>query len=418
MTIETRVKFQDIVENQLPRFVREDFPLLPDFLKSYYVSQEIPGGPYDLIQNLDRYVKLDELYDIKDSTILNGDLSMDATQIEAGQDGNFTVGFPDNYGLIKIEDEIISYEYKTDSTFEGCTRGFSGITSYIGSNTPDKLVFSSSVGVAHTSGTRIENLNVIFLQEFFKKIKTQFAPGFTERPFAENIDQRNFLFNSESFYTSKGTDNAFEILFKALYAAKVEVVHPDTYLFRPSNADYKITKDFIVEEISGDPLKLKNLTFNQKSTGARGTITNVVPILYGPKEGERPYFAVSIDSGYSRDISVQGTIKSEFVTNPKTKLTNDVSIGSTVLDVDSTLGFPWTGKLIIKDPDDNPVSIAYTGKSVNQFFDITGINNIFKSTTDVREDDYSYSYVGINTDEQIQVRIAACLQDIEFKEPN
>ena len=106
MTIETRVKFQDIVENQLPRFVREDFPLLPDFLKSYYVSQEIPGGSLDLIQNLDRYVKLDELYDIKDSTILNGDLSMDATQIEAGQDGNFTVGFPDNYGLIKIEDEI------------------------------------------------------------------------------------------------------------------------------------------------------------------------------------------------------------------------------------------------------------------------------------------------------------------------
>jgi len=418
MTIETRVKFQDIVENQLPRFVREDFPLLPDFLKSYYVSQEIPGGPYDLIQNLDRYVKLDELYDIKDSTILNGDLSMDATQIEAGQDGNFTVGFPDNYGLIKIDDEIISYEYKTDSTFEGCTRGFSGITSYIGSNTPDKLVFSSSVGVAHTSGTRIENLNVIFLQEFFKKIKTQFAPGFTERPFSENIDQRNFLFNSESFYTSKGTDNAFEILFKALYAAKVEVVHPDTYLFRPSNADYKITKDFIVEEISGDPLKLKNLTFNQKSTGARGTVTDVVPILYGPKEGERPYFAVSIDSGYSRDISVQGTIKSEFVVNPKTKLTNDVSIGSTVLDVDSTLGFPWTGKLIIKDPDDNPVSLAYTGKSVNQFFDITGINNTFKSTTDVREDDYSFSYVGINTDEQIQVRIAACLQDIEFKEPN
>ena len=126
MTIETRVKFQDIVENQLPRFVREDFPLLPDFLKSYYVSQEIPGGSLDLIQNLDRYVKLDELYDIKDSTILNGDLSMDATQIEAGQDGNFTVGFPDNYGLIKIDDEIISYEYKTDSTFEGCTRGFSG----------------------------------------------------------------------------------------------------------------------------------------------------------------------------------------------------------------------------------------------------------------------------------------------------
>ena len=373
MTIETRVKFQDIVENQLPRFVREDFPLLPDFLKSYYVSQEIPGGSYDLVQNLDRYVKVDELCDIKEHTILNGDLSMDAEQIEAGQDGNFTVGFPDHNGLIKIDDEIITYEYKTDSTFEGCTRGVSGITSYFGSNTPDKLVFSTSVGAAHTSGTRIENLNVIFLQEFFKKLKTQFAPGFTERPLSSEIDQRNFLFNSDSFYTSKGTDQAFEILFKALYAAKVDVVHPDQYLFRPSNADYKITKDFIVEKISGDPNKLKNLTFNQKSSGARGTITNVVPILYG----DGRYFTVSIDSGYSRDISVQGTIKNEFITNPKTKLTNEVSIGATVLDVDSTLGFPESGKLIITDPDNQPVSLAYTGKTVNQFFHITGINNTF-----------------------------------------
>ena len=277
------------------------------------------------------------------------------------------------------------------------------------------MVFSSSVGAAHTSGTRIYNLSIVFLQEFFKKIKTQFAPGFTERPLTENIDQRNFLFNSESFYTSKGTDNAFEILFKALYAAKVEVIHPDQFLFRPSNADYKITEDFIIEKISGDPLKLKNLTFNQKSSGARGTITNVVPILYG--EG-RPYYAVSIDSGYSRDLSVKGTIKNQFVTNPKTKLTNEVSIGATVLDVDSTIGFPDTGKIIIKDPDDQPVSLAYTGKTVNQFFHVSGINNTFEPKTDIRIDDYSYSYVGINTTEQIRVRVAASLQDIDFKEPN
>ena len=243
MTIETRIKFQDIVENQLPRFVREDFPLLSDFLKSYYVSQEIPGGPYDLIQNLDRYVKVDELFALKDSTILNGDLKMSDVSIKTGAEGNFTVGFPENNGLIRIDDEIITYDYKTDSTFEGCTRGFTGITSYIGTNTPDKLVFSPSVAGIHTSGSPIQNLNIVFLQEFFKKVKTQFAPGFTDRAFAPEIDQRNFIFNSESFYTSKGTDNAFEILFKALYSANVEVIHPDRYLFRPSNADYKITKE-------------------------------------------------------------------------------------------------------------------------------------------------------------------------------
>mgnify|MGYP005697192429 FL=1 len=341
MTIETKIKFQDIVENQVPRFVRDDFPLLPDFLKSYYVSQEVPGGTLDLIQNLDRYVKVDELYGLKTSTILSEDLSQTADVIKTQAAGNFTVGFPDRNGLLKIDDEIIFYETRTDGNFEGCKRGFSGITSHIGTNTPDKLVFTSSVGAAHTDGAVIENLNILFLQEFFKKVKTQFAPGFTDRPFAPNVDQRNFIFNNESFYSAKGTDNAFEILFKALYAADVEVVHPDKYLFRPSNADYKITKDFIVETISGDPQQLTNLTLNQSSTGARGTVTNVVPIQYDKGQ----FYQISIDSGFSRDISVKGTIFNEFKVNPKTKITNTISIGGTILDVDSTLDFPETGKL-------------------------------------------------------------------------
>ena len=93
--------------------------------------------------------------------------------------------------------------------------------------------------------------------------------------------------------------------------------------------------------------------------------------------------------GFSRDISVKGTIFNEFKVNPKTKITNPISIGGTILDVDSTLDFPETGKLIIKDVDDNPVSLAYTGKSINQFYNITGINNTFKAATDVRLDDYS-----------------------------
>ena len=414
MTIETKIKFQDIVENQVPRFVRDDFPLLPDFLKSYYVSQEIPGGTLDLIQNLDKYVKVDELYGLKTNTILSEDLTQTASVIKTQAAGNFTVGFPDKNGLIKIDDEIIFYETKTDSNFEGCRRGFSGITSHVGSNTPDKLVFSSSVGAAHTDGAVIENLNILFLQEFFKKVKTQFAPGFTDRPFAPSVDQRNFIFNNKSFYSSKGTDSSFEILFKALYAADVEVVHPDKYLFRPSNAQYKITKDFIVETISGDPQQLTNLTLNQNSTGARGTVTDVVPIPYDKGQ----FYQISIDSGFSRDISVKGTIFNEFKVNPKTKITNTISIGGTILDVDSTLDFPDTGKLIIKDIDDNPVSLAYTGKSINQFYNISGVNNTFKEATDIRLDDYSFAFVGVGTDDQIQVRIGAALQDIEFKEPN
>ena len=56
---ETRIKFNNIVENQLPEYVREEFPLFSEFLNQYYISNEYQGSPVDLIQNIDRYIKLD-----------------------------------------------------------------------------------------------------------------------------------------------------------------------------------------------------------------------------------------------------------------------------------------------------------------------------------------------------------------------
>ena len=59
---DTRVKIQSIVENQLPDFIVEDSPLFAEFLKQYYFSQEFPCGTSDIVQKLDKYVKLDEIF--------------------------------------------------------------------------------------------------------------------------------------------------------------------------------------------------------------------------------------------------------------------------------------------------------------------------------------------------------------------
>ena len=126
-----RVKFQDIVENQFPRYVLEDFPLLPEFVKQYYKSQEYQGGTFDLIQNIDQYVKIDELFSLKSSTTLSGDLDYTATTIPTSALTNFTEGFPETNGLIKIDNEIIHYESISNNSFINCTRGFSGITTYV-----------------------------------------------------------------------------------------------------------------------------------------------------------------------------------------------------------------------------------------------------------------------------------------------
>ena len=310
-----RVKFQDIISSQLPRYVREDFPLFTQFLEQYYVSQEIESGVLDILQNMDQYVKVEQLTGLSNSTILASKLSLTSKTVTTSVEGNFTDGFVDNNGIIMIDDEIIFYTHKTETTFEGCVRGFSGVVSYTKSNTPDELEFKQTAAARHESGSTIVNLNVLFLQEFLKKIKAQFAPGFTERTFADNLDQKNFIYNADSFYKSKGTDTSFKILFGALYGKAVEVIRPSEYLIRPSNADYKVTRDFVVQSVYGDTFDLLNRTLYQDSSGARGTVSNVDRINYG----DGSYYKISVDFGYPRDIDVDGTIFGEFISTPITQ---------------------------------------------------------------------------------------------------
>ena len=41
---ESRVKIQQIINNQLPEFILDENPKSVDFLKQYYTSQEYQGG--------------------------------------------------------------------------------------------------------------------------------------------------------------------------------------------------------------------------------------------------------------------------------------------------------------------------------------------------------------------------------------
>ena len=74
--LEKRIQIKDIVSNQLPQYVKEDYPLVAEFLKQYYLSQEFPGGPADLIQNIDRYVKVDNTTELTDFVLLQSDISI------------------------------------------------------------------------------------------------------------------------------------------------------------------------------------------------------------------------------------------------------------------------------------------------------------------------------------------------------
>ena len=413
---EKRVLFSNIVKNQLPQYVREEFPLVEEFLSQYYRSQEFQGAPVDLIQNIDSYIKLDSITNQVSSAILLEDANYpdDEIFIDVADNQSIMSGFPDSYGLIKINDEIITYTGKTSNSFTGCVRGFSGISNYVSENDPEQLVFSTSTADYHEKGSTVVNLSSLFLTEFLKKTKYQFLPGFENRSLSDNLNQNIFIKQVKDFYKSKGTDESFHILFLALYGETAKIIHPKEYLFRPSDADYRITKDLVVEPLEGDPLQLINSTIFQDKYGdipkASCPVTQVEKIV---SETGREYYRLSIDSGYNRDINVRGALSGDFKVHPKTKLIGDVSASSTTLDVDSTVGFPNSGTLYVTYQDQTTGSVSYTSKSLTQFFGCSSILHTITDGTEIGLDTFAYGK-SFNQEDTITFRIRSVLQELDI----
>ena len=413
---ETRIQFNQIVDNQVPSYVREEFPLIVEFLSQYYLAQEFKGAPIDLIQNIDRYAKLDENARTLDNPKLG--LSIDEfeetiTVLFDSEDPKSyagTQGFPESYGLLKIGNEIITYTGKTQNSFTGCIRGFSGIESYSKQATTDELVFSSTLAESHSVGDEIVNVSDLFLKEFLKKTKYQLLPGFEDRNFYSDLNESLFIKQSKDFYAVRGTDESFKILFKALYGEDAKIIRPKDYLFRPSDSEYRVTNDLVVESVEGDPLKLEYSYLVQETYG------DIIPEGRGPvadvKKIGSNYYQISVDSGYNRDILDDGSVYGRFSVHPKTKCIGNIGVGATIIDVDSTVGFPNSGELYTTFDDETVGVVSYTSKSINQFF---GCSNVSKPVLNA-------TYVGVNTyaygvtfdDEIIKVRITAILESLDI----
>ena len=417
---EKRIQFSNIVQNQLPGYTRDEFPLVSEFLKSYYQGQEYQGGPIDLIQNIDEYVKIDNITNLTGAVGLRTDIDLDTETIDidmvnypAGTDG-----FPKTYGLIKIDDEIITYTGTTTSSFTGCVRGFCGITSYKEQTKPDTLVFNSSTSTGHTAGSQVKNLSTLFLNEFLLKTKNQILPGLENRSLSSGLNENVFIKQAKDFYLSKGTDRSFEILFKALYNEDVKIVKPRDFLFTPSNANFKITNDLVVEAVEGDPLELENATLFQDKYGdvtekAYAPVTRIEPIKVGAGV---TYYKLSFDAGYNRDIRVDGSIYGTFVVHDKTRAIGDVAVGSTSFDVDSTVGFPSEGELKVVYSDASAGVVSYTSKSLTQFFGCSNITGTIPDASNVGINTYTYGYSSVDPTALIKVNITSVLNQLELPE--
>ena len=402
--IDKRVKVQQIIENQIPEFLLSESPKAVDFLKQYYISQEYQGGVIDLTDNLDQYIKLDNLTPevVVGETTLTSGITTSSNTINVTS----TKGFPKEYGLFKINEEIISYTGLTTNTFTGCLRGFSGITTYHAENDPTELVFTDSIATNHEVDATVVNLSALFLKEFYKKTKSTLTPGLENVDFVNNLDVSNFIKNSKSLYQSKGTEESFRILFNILYNETPKVVDLEEYLVKPSSAEYIRREIILAEALSGNPINLLGQTLVKSSDiNTRAPIAASVSEIEPLTRKGKTYYKLGLFVGFNDRQLIEGT----FTIPGITKSITNVSSGSSVITVDSTVGFGTTG-FITSGINTN---IYYGSRSVNQFFECENIISPISTTDDVRSNEFYYGYENGDLSKRVDLRITGVLS--EFK---
>jgi len=406
--IDKRIKVNTIIENQLPEFVVADFPNASEFFKQYYLSQEFQGGPIDLITNFDQYLKSDNLVPevIVGVTSITSSITSSDTTISVSS----TRGFPSEYGLLKINDEIISYTGITSTSFTGCIRGFSGVSGYnVGVSSSlleinrEKLIFEDTTASDHTSGTSVTNLSVLFLQEFFKKLKKTFLPGFDNNDFASNLDVGNFIKFSRSFYQSKGIEESIKILFKVLYGVESRVLDLEGNLVKPSDAEF-IRREVIVADLiteTGNPQDLVGQTIFKSTDLNTNASVSEVEIL---QRNNKIYYKISLFIGFSDRDLIEGI----FTIPGKTKVLTETPTGSSIISVDSTVGFGTTGTIL-----SGQNIINYTSKSINQFFGCTGVGVGIGTADDIRDNETIFGYENGDLSKRVDLRITGVLSEFE-----
>ena len=399
--IDVRVKIQDVISSQLPDYILSEAPLTDDFLKQFYISQEFQGGPVDFATNLDQYLSLTTLSseDLYSAFNLTQPLGEDDTVVHV----NTTKSFPNQWGLLKIDDEILTYTGLTTNTFTGVVRGFSGITSYRDADNPSELVFETTTAADHQSDSSVENLSTLFLKNFYEKLKYTFAPGFENVAFDSDINVGNWIRNARAFYQTKGSEESFKILFKVLYGEEPLVIDLEQFLIKPSESEYSRRDYATAIPLVGNPISLKGKTVYQSNAeDVFGAISEIETFTRNNELYYRIYFFVSND-----EIANERKL---FTIPGKTRTQREWNSDQTSLTVDSTLGFRNNNEFISSDG----TKFTYVEKTVNQFLGVTceDPNKTIGVNEDIIDDIRIY---GINdSDERVELRITGVISDLEF----
>jgi len=400
---DTKVKISHILDSQIPEFIHEENPLFKEFLNQYYISQEHEYGNIDLAENITDVKSISNFIDLNIvgyQALVPVQLTEDITAFDDVINVSNTLGFPNSYGLFKIDNEIITYTARTATSFIGCIRGFSAITALEKNSDPEFLTFSSTESDDHDSGAVVSNLSHIFLLKFYEKFKANYLPGVENRNFMPGLSVENILSRAKDFYTSKGTDTALDILFQVLFGKSVNILKPFDNTITSSDAQWVVADQLMVEVLEGDPTKLKQTTVFQESVTnptATGAVSNVEELFLGGKK----YHRISLSKG-----SMEGTFK----VNNKTQVVGTANTTS-VITVDSTVGFTTETGFLYLNSLGSYTPVTYQSKSHNQFFD-TNTNITLSEGTPIIDNVFIFGYEDNDTTKLCKMRVMGSISNI------
>lgn len=347
-----------LIENQLPDFIVEDYPLVTNFLSKYYEAISIGEGPASIIQNFEKYLDVDTF----SPEILVKTCSLEQEIADGSANIHITVdktdGFPDKNGLIMIDQEIFLYETKNDTQFQNCIRGYSAKTT-IGDLYNDINFLDSNTSV-HKQFAEVSNLSNLLLAGLIKQYEEQYTSGFPYQYLRDQSNKNLLVKRIKDFYQVKGTPQSLEFIFQILFSVKPDIFYPKENVFKSSESGWNSKELLLVEVISGDirqvvgnEIRQVPDPYNPELTAALAIIDNIVG---EPYQGSRLY-TLTISPG-----SKEGKFSIARRTFLMNALSQNAGAGDRI-DVFSTIGFPEKdGRVVIGTEE-----ITYSTKTATQF---------------------------------------------------
>ena len=282
--------------------------------------------------------------------------------------------------------------------FEGCARAASGITEY---SEDGNAVFSNETTVAaHTENTAIKCLDALFVKRLLDKYTEQFLPDVPSLDYSQ-IDVRTAIKTIKDFYASKGTSFSIAYLFKLLYGETVSISYPKDQIIKPSDATWSIDTILRATLVSGESVNIKDALLIQEEDiadvnvkGASALVENFISI----KTSEIEIFELVLS---------EETITGSFTVPYKTKLAEPLSATSSIITVDSTIGWPERNGEFLIGTGSGAELVQYKEKSLNQFIECTrSVNGVVEDWDSATEVTSNFRvYLNKDTPQEVQMNI-------------